>query len=1225
MITAPIDRITGRGKFPRPVFAFLSNVPNQLPMIATPNDWFRPSLCLLGMLLLLNSASVAQQPTPVFNPEKEAEKHQKIFEESQKDHNREETGEDVRGRDEWFRYQRAYPYDIVPSDGRIQAIRQTEAMQAQLAKVMEKQGRGGFLGATEWTPIGPFNSGGRIRSVVINPFNSQTIFIGAAGGGVWKTMDGGANWATTFDKLPSLVMGAIAIDPADTNVIYAGTGEDVPAFATYEGEGMFKSRDGGNTWEPLGLEAVGAFSEIAVHPSNSNLIYAAAARSNGGFYRSDDAGKTWVKTFNTDLFDMSVNSKNPNTLIVATYNGIYRSTDAGISFVALGGASLPANNISRISLAIAPSDTNRVYALFSLYGGQDGNNLANIYMSRDGGNSWMLAGKFDERFFRNQGYYNNCIKVHPTNPDVVIAGGIDLYRTENAGGEWINLTNYYTAYPSFDVTHPDQHAIAFDPTYPEVVHNGNDGGYYRSDDLGNNWQRAANLPITQFYKMDVDQTRPYRAFGGSQDNGTHGTFSGKTEFSNQWKPMSGGDGFWAVVDLNIPDQVFTESQNGEAIYLFNTRTSSGRRINTTPLDSDPGDWSTPMAMNPADYTTFYSARSRLWRTTNYGASWGSNSVPGGRASTMAVSPHDGISILVGKGSGGVYYSNDDGQSWKRSQGLPNAYVTDLVYDFAVEHRVYATFSGYGRRHVYRSDDDGANFVDITSNLPSIPVNAIEVDPSNKDHLFVGTDVGVFVSLDGGGTWYPFSEGLPVTLVFDLKIHRDSHTLIAATFGRSMFQINIDNPQLQPILVTPSGGEVIETPNKLTVSWLGFSKAVQVLISYNGGQTWNTVADDVSGNSATVDLPLVRATNAKVKVIEKESGRSVESLFFTLTAAANTQSLNQRGFVATALTIRNGYLWAASRGSDTLYRMKLPSILTKTPIVRTGFSGEIRDLTWDSATDQFYALVSDADFSNPQVWRMDTTGAAAGSITLPAEATFISGIEMTPEGLALITPGAQAQLFVVDPTTSAVIAQRGPLKGAVGEDRRSLTWDRQGLVQGIPEAVPGDDFATQLQQMRSVNPFAVTNITPVISSSVAELQFVGLTYDPGNSDATKRIFYASDVTGAIHRITLPQAIVTGVSVGESATAGSSSISIQYVIPNPVRNQAQVSFRLAHPGPISVGLWNAQGERVALLFEGSLEAGQRELTVSTQSLAGGLYYVAITNPQGERGVWPVVVIP
>ncbi|MCC7439093.1 MAG: hypothetical protein IT211_11425 [Armatimonadetes bacterium] len=1184
--------------------------------------WPRPYACVITMLLVC-SAAVAQQREPVFNPEKEAEKHQKVFEESRKDHNREETSEDVRGRDEWFRYQRAYPYDIVPSDGRIQAIRETETMEGQLAKAMQKQGKGGFLGATEWTPIGPFNSGGRIRSVVLNPYNSQTIFIGAAGGGVWKTMDGGGNWSTTFDKLPSLVMGAIAIDPADTNTIYAGTGEDVPAFPTYEGEGMFKSQDGGNTWEPLGLEAVGAFSEITVHPQNRNLIYAAAARSNGGFYRSDDAGKTWNRILGDDLFDMSVNPKNPNTLVVASSNRIYRSTDAGQTFAPLSGG-LPLSGTTRVSVAIAPSDPTRLYALYSRVGGQGGNDLAEIYMSRNGGDSWTLSAKLDERFFRNQGYYNNCIEVHPTNPEVVIAGGIDLYRTENGGGEWVNLTNYYTAYPSFDVTHPDQHAIAFDPLNPTVVHNGNDGGYYRSDDVGTNWQRVGKLPITQFYKMDVDQSRPYRAFGGSQDNGTHGTFSGTTEFNDQWKPISGGDGFWAVVDLNNPDQVFSESQNGETMYLFHTKTGRLRWLNTTPLDNDPGDWSTPMALNPADYTTFYSARSQLWRTTNYGASWASNPVPGGRASTMVVSPHDGISMLVGKGSGGVYYSNDDAQSWKRSQGLPNLYVTDVVYDFGVEHRVYATFSGYSRRHVYRSDDDGANFVDITNNLPNIPVNAIEIDPANKDHLFVGTDVGVFTSLDGGATWYPFSQGLPVTLVFDLKIHRDSRTLVAATFGRSMFQISIENPQIQPLLVTPSGGEVIETPSTLTVSWLGFTKPVLILISYDGGKTWNTLADNVSGNSAVVDLPLVRATNAKVKVIEKESGRAVESLFFTLTAAANTQSLNQRGFVATALTTRNGYLWAASRGSDTLYRMKLPSILTKTPIVRTGFSGEIRDLTWDSASDQFYVLVSDADFSNPQVWRMDTTGAAAGNITLPTEATLISGIEMTPEGLALITPGIQARLFVVDPTTGAVIAERGPLKGAVGEDRRSLTWDRQGLVQGIPKATPGDDFATQLQQMRSVNPFAITNATPVIVSSVAELQFVGLTYDPNNSDATKRIFYASDTAGTIYRITLPQAIVTGVDAGESVLAGSASISIRQILPNPVRDQAQLQFWVANPGQISAGLWNAQGERVALLFEGAVEAGQQELTVSTQSLAGGLYYVAITNSKGERGVKPMVVV-
>lgn len=1179
-------------------------------------------------LMLSQQSLLAQQP--VYDPGGQTDRIKKIYEESRNDPNRDIINEDVRGRDEWFFYQRAYPFDRIPANGRATAVQQTTIMQEQLQHALQngaKKGGASLLGAKQWQEIGPYNVGGRIRAIAVNPLNTDIIFIGAAAGGVWRSTDGGANWSTTFDKQASLSMGAIAINHSNPQVIYVGTGENTPHPLTMTGEGLFKSTDGGETWQHLALTQVGAFSKLYVHRQRPNIVYAATTRTNGGFYKSVDGGVTWSRTLNSDAYDLTVSPTNSDLLLVSTNNSVYRSVDAGENFTRVSGtgSGFDGTNGNRTSVAMSASNNNRVYALISRTGGSQGNNLADAYSSTDGGLTWKLSKKFGEQFFRTQGNYNNAIEVHPTNPDMVIALGIDAWSTINGGASWENTTNVYTNYPPFEVAHPDHHVIVFDPKDPDILHVGSDGGYYRSVDGGVNWNRIGNkLPITQFYAMDVDQNRNYRAYGGTQDNGTNGTVAGTSGFSTTWTDLSGGDGFWVAVDKTNSNLVYTEIYYGQSIYRVNVQTGALSPVNVSALRNDPGDWSTPLMMSPTDEITLYSARRDLWRTSNRGSSWQTLDVPGtSLASTMALSPHNGDQMVVGKGSGGVYFSVDDGATWTASKGLPNLYVTDLVYDPLMQTRIYATFSGYSGRHVYRSDDKGANFVDVTNNLPNIPVNAIEVDPANNGHLFIGTDVGMFVSLDTGATWFPFNEGFPLTIVNDLRIHQATRTLVAATFGRSMFAINIDNPETQAIVVSPAGGEVIETPDSLDVRWIGFTNDVRVLISYDGGKSWDTLSQRTSGGSLNITLPMIRAANVKIKVIEIETGRMAESGNFSLTAPANTQSLNQRGFVATALTIRNGYLWAASRGSDTLYRMKLPSILTKTPIIRTGFSGEIVDLAYDAATDQFLALVANSDYTDPKIWRMDTSGVALEQVPLPEGATAISGIDMTPQGLALITPGKNAMLYIVNPSSGNLIAQYGQLEGANGQDRRSLAWDGQGLMQGIPEAISGSDFPTQLQRVGLNDPLTVTEITPVILNNQLILEFVGLAWDNGSSDAAKRIFYATDTSGSIYRLSLQGGMAVGA-VSTTGAAQAASLAISEVMPNPFREEGSVSFSTRNAGDVQLELWSVDGRRAATLFNGWVETGTHQMNFNVHGLAGGLYYVSLTNTNGNRVVKPVVLM-
>jgi len=1171
------------------------------------------------VLLLVAVPMFAQERRPKFEPEEEMERMEQLRRQSAEEAD-EETREDVRGREEWFYHQRAFPYDLVPAGARAEAIRQTQTMEANLR--LAKKGPA-TLADNRWEEIGPYNVGGRIRAIAVDPTNSDIIYIGAAAGGVWKTTDAGVTWSTTFDAQSSLAMGAIAIDPQNTQTIYAGTGEDTPHPVAYMGDGMFKSTDGGASWSHVGLSQVGAFSKIYVNPRSTSIVYATTTRASGGFYRSTDFGATWTQTFSIDAYDMTVNPVNPDEIFISTTNAIYRSTDGGANFTRASDG-FDGTNGNRVSVALAPSQPTKLYALISRTGGSQGNNLAAIYLSTNSGTTWTLSRNLTENFFRTQGNYNNAIAVHPTDPNVVFALGIDIYRTTNGGQNWVNMTNVYNGSFDMEVAHPDQHVVTFDPQAPDIVYVGSDGGLYRSLDIGLSWRRvSANLPISQFYKMDIDQSRPYRAYGGTQDNGSAGTFSGTSEFSKEWNSLSGGDGFWVAVDPQRSDVIYTEIYYGQTIYRINLATGQFGIVNVNALNSDQGDWSTPLAISFADPKWLYSGRRNLWRTSNNGGTWAKLTLPASNytMSTLALSPNDASLMIVGKGGGGVYYSVDDGTTWNSSSGLPLKYVTCLQYDPEVDSRVYATYSGFGGRHIFRSDDSGASFVDITANLPDVPVNAIAIDPYDNTHLFVGTDAGVFVSLDGGNLWLPFNEGLAMSPVTDLKIHVSSHTLQAATFGRSMFSINIDSPQPQPLIVTPVGGETIQTPDTLMVQWAGFNGPVRVLISYDGGSTYDTLVATADGSSIHVPLPLVKSSNARIKIEEIDSDRLVVSGSFVLTPASNSQSLSSRGFVAQALATRQNEVWATQRNSDTMYRMKLPIFLSKREVVRSGFSGTIRDLAYDSQADLFYALVTNDDYSGARLWKMDTTGAAIGEIPLPV--TSASGIEMAPEGIAVVTPGAQGDLYILDPANGDVVSHNGTMTNGSGNVRNGLAWDGQGLVQAVDEADPGSDYPSQLQRLQIGAPPKIVTADPVIVTSASSIPFFGLTYDSQNSDGAKRIFYATDTSGALFKITLP--FVSDVP-GETihGNSGVSSMEIADISPNPFRDQAHLSYRVAVGGPVTVELWGADGTRAEVLFDGVVEAGEHRIDFRSQGLSSGIYYVALTNGRGERVVRPVVVM-
>jgi photosystem II stability/assembly factor-like uncharacterized protein len=676
----------------------------------------------------------------------------------------------------------------------------------------------GALGAVAWQPAGPTNIMGRITCLTADPSIPGRIFLGAAAGGVFRTTDSGATWACVTDDYGIASMGDLATDPHAPNVIYAGTGEPNSSGDSYNGVGLYRSTDGGDSWSFLGLRDTGHIARVVVDPSNSARIWVAAMGNlftknpERGVYRSDDGGVSWsLELFvsdSTGASDLVVDPSSPNTLYAAMWerirtasyrraggftSGVFKSTDGGDTWGRLAGG-LPAQGptVGRIGLAIAASQPSIVYALYA----DDPGNFLGLFKTTDGGAHWSHADAGLGGLYSNYGWYFGQIRVDPTDPAKAFALGVPLYRTTNGGTSWSDASGSM---------HVDHHALWIDPTNPTRMIEGNDGGFYRSTNGGTVWAAGAGLPITQFYAITADFQHPERLYGGTQDNGTMRTMTGGL---NDWQEFYGGDGMFCLVDPTNSQVIFAEYQYGG----LGKSTNGGGSFNDATNGINGGDrrnWSVPVVMDPANSQILYYGTYRVYRTSNGASSWTpiSPDLTGGQGSgnlqfptvtTIAVAPSASATIYAGSDDGHVWVSTNTGGSWTNiSSGLPNRWVTRVAVDPLNRDVVYATVSGYKwdepQPHVFRSTNRGASWADISGNLPDGPANAIVIDPLDSSTLYVATDFDVFVTRNLGGRWDVLGVGLPLNPICDLYLHAPTRSLIAGTHGRSMFRLSLPAP------------------------------------------------------------------------------------------------------------------------------------------------------------------------------------------------------------------------------------------------------------------------------------------------------------------------------------------------------------------------------------------------------------------------------------------------
>ena len=697
-----------------------------------------------------------------------------------------------------------------------------------LMAVTTLSGSAAFFGpsaaeAQRWRSLGPapitnVQSSGRASALALSASKRKHYWVAGASGGVWRSKNGGRKWKAQTDNLPTLAIGALALDPSDEKVIYAGSGEANYAYHSLYGLGLYKSTDSGLSWQVLAAKTFAGrtFSRLVVSPADGDVVWAAVARAGGtkrgnegarhhprrkgkmGIFRSLGGGIKWERLRKglpkIPASDVDLDPTDPERVFASfgnvfghRKNGIYRSTDGGASWARLP-LGVPGRSLGRISLAIAPSDPNRVYALIALPASSARSGgfapgearTRGLYRSDDGGDSWRWLNPGNPQSCCGQ--YYSTIAVHPTNSDRFVIGGLNLLASDDGGMTYHDVTP----------PHVDQHDAAFDAAGRLVV--ASDGGVHRTSDFGSTWVNLNNkLGTIQFYPgLALHPTEPEVVMGGTQDNGTNL----RLDDAGTWNAISGGDGGWSLIHPDNPQILFVEFQGPGNLFRSTDGGRSFSEVSTGIDQNDRTAFQAPVLFDPSDPGHLFYATQRLYESRDGGTTWVAISAPLVEAPwairSLAVAHSDPMVLYAATNEGGVHVSEDGGRTFRRVLSDLGGWPR-IMRQIAVDPRDAATAwvadLRFGGGRVWRTTDRGTSWVSLGGDLPDVPVASVAVlSEDSGRRLFAATDAGVYTSADDGASWRLYGNGLANAPVMDVVVDADHDRLLISTLGRGMWEV-----------------------------------------------------------------------------------------------------------------------------------------------------------------------------------------------------------------------------------------------------------------------------------------------------------------------------------------------------------------------------------------------------------------------------------------------------
>ena len=697
------------------------------------------------------------------------------------------------------------------------------------------------LAGLQFRSIGPAITGGRITDIAVNPHNTSEYFVASGHGSLWKTTNNGVTFSPAFDGQSSFAMGAVRIDPSNTHIVWAGTGENNNQTNAIYGDGVYRSEDGGKSWKNMGLKNAEHIGGIVIDPTNSDVVYVAAygpMRNEGGdrgIYKTHDGGKTWRRVLYiseyTGCFEVHMDPRFSTTLYAVAHqrlrkgttsvgggeeSAIYRSTDSGANWQRIMKG-LPTESVGRIGMTISPANPDVLYALVQAKEG------SGLYKSADRGMTWSKQSSYISAY----PFYMQKIYADPLLVDRVYSMDL-LIQISNDGGKTFKALGEKHK-------HVDNHALWIDPSNTKHLISGNDGGVYETWDMGLNWDFKANIPITEIYKVSTDNALPfYNVYFGTQDNnslmGPSRTINSSGISNRDWTFTLGGDGFETQADWKDDNILYVQSQNGG---LVRYDKKSGEKLFIQPVNViDSGyrfDWDAPLLISQHDNRRIYFAANKLFRSNNRGDGWDvispdlTRGVPqkmeklmgkswsidelagkGSQANitTIAESPLDENILYIGTGDGLIHSSTDGGKSWVKATVLPGVnqytrihHITASRHNRQVAYAACHAFTaGDFKPYLFKTTDGGRTWTSLNANLPARGSSyCIVEDHVHPDLLFTGTQFGLYVTVDGGKEWIKFMNGLPTTTVMDMEIQRRENDLVVSTFGRGVYILDDYSP------------------------------------------------------------------------------------------------------------------------------------------------------------------------------------------------------------------------------------------------------------------------------------------------------------------------------------------------------------------------------------------------------------------------------------------------
>jgi hypothetical protein len=1027
-----------------------------------------------------------------------------------------------------------------------------------------------------WTSLGPNSSSGgyggigRINRVAFHPSDANTFYACTAGGGLWKTSNGGTSWTTLTSGLSRIGTSDLVIHPTTPDVMYLATGDcdgfDTPSL------GVFKSTDGGSSWNATGLSFTDGQNvvifKLVMHASNTSILIAA---TNAGIYRTTDAGATWTRVFSSAIiYDLEKKPGDATTLYACSGTQIYTSADAGVTWTSRTTIS----GGRRIALAVSPANTSFVGALVAK---SSDSGFLGFYGSTDSGVTWasrstspnLLGWNPSGNDSGGQGWYDLCLSIDPANANNIYVGGVNTWKSTNGGTSWALNTMWYATGSTPEV-HADKHDIAFQNN--STLYQCNDGGIYKSTNGGTSWTDLTNgMSISQLYKIGVSQTDT-KVIAGLQDNGTK-----LRSTTGTWSDEIGGDGMDCAIDPSNGNIMYGELYYGD-IYR-STNGGSGWSAIAPDIGSEGAGWVTPFALAPSAPATIYIGYQNLYKSTNNGTSWTrmTNGVTGGYIiNNIAIAPSDANVVYFSSdqylNSGGNLYKTTDGGSTTTTLTKPNSsgYINGIAIDNTNPNNVWVCMGGYSAGlKVYKSTNGGSTWTNISGTLPNLPANCLAYANGSNGALYLGMDVGVYYIDNTLSDWVQFNTGLPNAEVFDLEIQYATSTIKAGTYGRGLWESPLFAGADSTLTVSPTSQTPSSSAGSFTITvtanvdWSASSDAGWLTVSPTSGSNNGTVTATYTANTGaartgsitftagtlTQTVTVTQAIPVEISVSPTTQSVSAAAGNFAITLSSNT-----------AWTVSSNAAWlTASPTSGASNASVTANFTANTGAARTGIltfsaGGVTRTVTVTQAT--------------PALTVSPTTqavAAAAGNFAI----TLTSNVNWTVSSNAAWLTAAPTSGSNNGSITASYTANTGAARTGV------LTFSGSGLTRTVTvtQATPNLAVTPATQSVSPVEgSFAITltsNVAWTVSSNAAWLSAGDAS---GSNNATVNANYA-DNTGASSRsgiltftggglsrtVTVTQAApsltVTPTTSAPTPAAGSFAITLTSNIPWTVSSNAE----------------------------------------------------------------------